>query len=249
MSDKKLIVSDYDGTYKKNDVIKGSEILENNDAVNNFINDNNIFMFATGRVFSSFYNEYVINNLFSDFISCANGNVIFNQNFDLIFFKTVKKDFLRSLKRYYKLIDSLNLRNSYGEIDLNSVVELEIVYKDLEAKKIILNYLHSNSIFSYYHDPKNPLTVHIFNNDFDKVDSIYIVSNMNDVNRKNIFTIGDGDNDVKMIKEFNGFSIKSAKSNLKSVSLDSYETVADFINAVKSDQIRRRKIEKNIYDK
>lgn len=240
MNDKKMIVSDYDGTYKKNTLPLNSEILENNEAVRRFIDDDNIFMFATGRVFSSFYKEYLKNNLLSSFISCANGNVIFNQNFDLISCKTIKKSFLELLKNYYKLIESIKTKDAYGEVDMNSMVEIEMVYKDLIAKKTLLEYLHNNSIYSYYHDNANPLMIHIFNNDFDKVDSIYKVSDMCKINKKNIYTIGDGYNDLKMINEFNGYSMKLSNPDLIKASLGSVDTVKEFIINVQNDDTRRR---------
>ena len=240
MNDKKMIVSDYDGTYKKSSLPLTSEVLANNEAVRRFNNDNNVFMFATGRVFSSFYKEYVKNNLLSNFISCANGNVIFNQNFDLISCKTIKKSFLELLKNYYKLIESMELKNAYGYVDKNSIVEIEMVYKDLIAKKTLLEYLHNNSVFSYYHDTNNPLKIHIFNNDFDKVDSIYKVSNLCKINKNNIYTIGDGYNDLKMISEFNGYSIKTSNPDLVKASLDSVDTVKEFITLVQNDDVKRR---------
>jgi len=240
MNDKKMIVSDYDGTYKKSLYPLDSEVLENNEAVRNFINGGNVFMFATGRVFSSFYKEYANNNLLSDYISCANGNVIFNQNFDLISCKKIKKSFLETLKKYYSLIDSLESKNAFGDIDINSIVEIEMVYKDLTAKKTLLEYLHKNSIFSYYHDVNNPLIIHIFNNNFDKVDSIYTISQLCKINKNNIYTIGDGYNDLKMINKFNGYAIKSSNPDLVNASLDTVDTVKDLINIVNNDEVKRR---------
>ena len=47
-----------------------------------------------------------------------------------------------------------------------------------------------------------------------------------------IFTIGDGLNDIPMIKDFNGYAMINAVDELKEISINEYESVSNLIDEI-----------------
>ena len=46
-------------------------------------------------------------------------------------------------------------------------------------------------------------------------------------------TIGDGRNDIEMIKEYNGYSMKTAEEDVKKVASKIFENVSDILESLK----------------
>ena len=54
---------------------------------------------------------------------------------------------------------------------------------------------------------KDSTIIVVFKEEFDKTDGIYIVSDIEGVDKKDIYTIGDASNDKGMLLEFNGYKM------------------------------------------
>ena len=89
-----------------------------------------------------------------------------------------------------------------------------------------------NNIHNFYHSPSDPLIIHFFNNNGSKVQSIDIISRLHNINSSDIYCIGDRDNDLDMIKKYNGYAIQGAKEHIKKDSLSIYNSVADLANDI-----------------
>lgn len=239
MLERKMLVSDYDGTYNlHND--KTNNIQKNNLFVSSFIDSNNIFMFATGRTYNSIYDEFVKYNLRANYISCANGNVLFDSKFNLINYNRISYQNLLILKDYYDLFEFIEKKNPYGETADNEIVEYCLIYNSYLSKNKFLEFLLKKGNFSYYHEPTNPLMIHIFEKDNNKFESIQFVSQKENVNPKNIFTIGDGYNDIAMIKNYNGFSMNNSPQDVKDESLGNYSSVSTLIKDIQKSRVKMR---------
>lgn len=236
---KKLLVSDYDGTYKKNS-IDYHGIKVNNEAIKRFIKEGHKFVLSTGRDYLSFFQELKKYHIIMNYISCGNGNAIFDSNLSLVLFNKISKRELNLFKDFYNYFEYVKMLNPYGEEDLNNIVEFEIRYKNLGAREKFQKFLVENKIFNYYHDPSDPLVIHIFNNNYKKSDSLIFLANREKISYSDIFCIGDGYNDYDMISRFNGYTVPNAKPELKRVSMGEYENVSDLSNNILKDEVIKK---------
>ena len=56
----------------------------------------------------------------------------------------------------------------------------------------------------------------------------------NNFNKKNIYTIGDGNSDIEMINYYNGYCMKNSVDNLKKSSKNVYDSVSTLIEYILS---------------
>ncbi len=236
---KKLLATDYDGTYRMNPNII-LELKKNNLAVQKFVQKGNVFMIVTGRVFESIYTEFVEFDLKANYISCAEANVLFNSNFELLYYSSISKEDILKIQDYYKLFDKIVGKDPYGNVSSDNIVEYHIRYKDEKSKDIFVKNLRHANLFTFYHDPNDPLSAHLFNKRNDKVKAIQTIATLEHIAHDEIYTVGDGYNDLKMIEAFNGFAIRNAKDAVKYESLGIYETVSDLIKEIETENVSKR---------
>lgn len=234
-----LLATDYDGTYRMSPNII-EELNNNNLAVQKFVQKGNIFMIVTGRVFDSIYKEFVEFNLHANYISCAEANVLFNKNFELLYYNSISKEDILRIKDYYKLLDEMVGKDPYGNVSNDNIVEYHIRYKDKKSKDIFVKNLRHGKLFVFYHDSDDPLSAHLFDKRNDKVKAIQTVAMLEHIPQDRIYTIGDGYNDLSMIKKFNGFAIRNSKDAVKYESLGTYETVSDLIEDMENQNVSKR---------
>ena len=236
---KKVLVSDYDGTFKKNPI--NSHAIEiNNNAIKRFVKKGHKFVLSTGRDYLSLFGELKKYNIVMSYISCGNGTAIFDNKLDLLLFNKISKNEMKLFKDFYSYFEYIKMLNPYGEEDIKNIIEFEIRYKDLKAREKFQKFLIENKIFNYYHDHKNPLIVHIFNNNSKKSDSIIFLANKEDIRYSDIFCIGDGYNDYDMIYMFNGYTVPTAKQELKQVALGEYENVSDLCDDILKGKVTKK---------
>ena len=201
----KLLVSDYDGTFNEDKKI--SKINSNIDSVKRFMDNGNVFAFATGRSFISIKAETIHYNIPYNYLICNNGTAIFDQNDNLLFQNTILVDAVKKTLRYlskFSCIKSIELKNAYGKNTNNYSEVCEIIctlnFKNsLDARKVMDEISFLNS-FSF-------INIVAFKEEFDKKDGIYIVSEIEGINKDDIYTIGDASNDKGMLLEFNGYKM------------------------------------------
>lgn len=235
----KLIVSDYDGVFNTH---SSQETISRNIAAASLLeNYKYTFMMATGRIFASIIDEYQKYNISTDFISCANGNVLFDKNWNLIYSKPLETVHFDELKNYYFAIDDMIQKNAFSISSNEQVVECVVAFKNLDDRKTVLRDILTKPLLTYYTEKNNKLIVHLYSKLNDKVDAITEVAKISNIPHNAIFTIGNGDNDVEMIKHFNGYSIKEASLLATQHSLEQYDSFSDFVEDIANETIVLRK--------
>ena len=144
------------------------------------------------------------------------------------------------IKDYYKLLDEMVGKDPYGNVSNDNIVEYHIRYKDKKSKDIFVKNLRHGKLFAFYHDPDDPLSAHLFDKRNDKVKAIQTVAALEHISQDRIYTIGDGYNDLSMIKKFNGFAIRNSKDAVKYESLGTYETVSELMEDIEKQNISKR---------
>ncbi len=91
-----LIVSDYDGTIKKSDNLK--EMIESLYLLRLLLEHKVGFMISTGRLYESMAKEIRDLNIPFNYLSCANGNILFDEYFHPLWKEYVNPKIIQELK-------------------------------------------------------------------------------------------------------------------------------------------------------
>lgn len=230
---KKILVSDYDGTFFLND----KDIEKNKKMVDNFRQKGNIFIIATGRSYLDFYRElskykfaydYVILNHGATIID-SNGKIIANFAIDDEIKNNIKKDL-----QLNKVVDSFCCSKLESRVNFEhkNLTKINLKY---ESKTIalaineILSKKYKKDINAYY---VNNNMLEIITPETNKSKAIKYLLNKLNLLEENIYTIGDGYSDIDMIKDFNGYAIANSVEELKKVAIKIYNSVSDLIKDI-----------------
>lgn len=234
-----LIVSDYDGTIKDNNNV--DDIVESIKLLKMLVNIRTGFMISTGRLLQSILEEINSFDLPFDYLSCANGNLLFDKKLQLLWKSKVEDKIIEELKPYFKYILDIELKDEYGYNIKNNGVEYVLhLVENKQYRRLIVNMLIANPNFDYCSNGKNKYELHIFDKS-NKTKTIELLRKFFNLAKENIYTIGDGPNDLEMIEQYNGFTLCSSKEELKLCSIDTYESFCHFIKDVNLGLIQKRR--------
>lgn len=200
---KKLLVSDYDGTFN---IHNNKSVIDSNiDAVKRFIDSSNIFSLASARSFNSLKREIDKYKIPYNYLVCNNGGVVFDKDDNIIFFHPVlNSSLLKTLKYLNKLgiLKRILFKDFYGNIttDLNEVCDIICTINTDNLDKLNqiqeeLNYLCSTPFFHLL----------VFSEKMDKVDGIDIIACKESITEEAIYTVGNDFFDKNMLLRYNGY--------------------------------------------
>jgi len=232
---KKIVVADYDKTFKTTE----ESLMKNLKINERFLNQGNIFVIATGRNYLSMCNEISKYEINTNYFSCLNANLIFDNKYNLLFFKEINKYIDVLINDNLKIFDDIKMCDPFSENTVLNPIEYKVLFKNREVRKVFLQQLPD--IFTYYSEPNNKLLVHIFNN-YDKTNVCKFILDLEKISVDSIFTIGDGNNDLNMIKEYNGFCITNSSLNINDNTIATYNQYYDFIDDLLLDSVKRRNL-------
>lgn len=208
----KIIFSDYDGTIKpfhnKPNIFEKITFKKNLSTINKFIKKGNQFIITTGRSTRSILKE--INNYKINFsyITSYDGRVTLDNNLNVLEAKKIDKEVLKSLKSIIeneKIIKNSTIYDEYGATNrLDNIVLVAIHPINISnAKKILTDILkNENSIDineNYYH---NEIVIAMKS---DKVDSAKFLIEQDNWNINDVYSVGDGKNDLELLTEYDGY--------------------------------------------
>ena len=215
----KLLVSDYDSTIKLDGLFNEEYIPKGTiDHIKRFINDGNKFMIATARPYDSIMDEINKYNIPYDFLSVLNGTIIYDKK-GVLYSKDMTYLDIDSFYKLYSCIKKIELVK-----DNDKLLYYVFMTKFLKNSKELINDLkgYNLDIQRWFYN-----TYNIVRPISNKVDSVRYVQELLGVSNSDVITIGDDNNDIDMIREYNGYSIlkfplnidvlKSSKSHVKSL--------------------------------
>lgn len=225
----KLVVSDYDDTFS-------IDINKNIEYANKFINDGNLFVIATGNSYQEYIDKlgkkcfnasYIILNHGSLIIK--NDNVIYEEPLINELSKNIYKDIMNSnYNSYFYCNKDIGRANDV----LDKTVKINVVFcnnKDaVDFKNRILK-RYSNLVNCYL---MYDVLVEIISSKTSKIKAIKKIMELENIKGDCVYTIGDGYNDIEMIKEYNGYAIKNSVEELKKVSKKEIDSVYGLINEI-----------------
>ena len=228
----KLLVSDYDQTLSMDDI----SIKFNIKKINEFRENGNLFMLSTGRTFSSIKSETKKYGISYDFLSCVDGTSLYDDNDTLIALTKMDSEDLKKsnyLKlKYGKSIDFFDINSDNSLLPEERVITIKLLnYKD-EIKNII-EYFDKFLINSDYTVLYN--SIYLKPKGINKSYTTNYIEKKLRIAKKDIFTIGDHNNDYEMIRDYNGFTMWWGTKKVREYALKKYLTVSQLMNDIKNE--------------
>jgi len=199
----KLLATDYDGTFKSD--LKN--LYLNINAVDKFMNNGNKFALITGRSFVSIKEEIKRYKINYDYLSCNNGLIVFD-NKDNIISSTILP--IEDIIYINDLIQDINIKklelyNFYDSTTyIENILEIYIKFKSIYGADKFKKYIES--IFPNIKCYKDFNKLFIGNN-ITKADAVSIIQKIENIDYKDVYTVGDNSNDIEMLEKFNGYKM------------------------------------------
>lgn len=254
----KLLCSDYDGTLRVNQEVSKFDL----EAINNFRSLGNKFGIVTGRSIGMIEYEVKHFHIPIDFLICNNGGIAVSANGEVLLRHDIDFEVSQAFISYIMKYPSIMLGCSDGdrfaliqegeikETPANFNTILGTSYTDINKilciKKINSFFLKDSTLsrtMELYKELsvryKDILAFHFNNGTIDvsapgasKKNAIKELSQRYDI--EGIYAIGDGYNDLEMIKEFGGFTVVNAPSEVKQHALNIFDNVCECVKLLMS---------------
>ena len=228
----KVLVSDYDKTFYLNDY----DVIKNINVVKEFRQNDNLFVIATGRSYMDFKKKVHKYNLEYDYVLLNHGSTIIDKDDNILFNTYIKNTDIDKLKMDLHLEKSIehfccSKLDSRVNFDYPNLTKIAVRYLPLvnisKIKEIIEN-KYSN--INAYLVSINMLE--IISKDINKAKAISILIDKLNIDKKSVYTIGDGETDIKMIKDYNGYAMKNSIDELKKEAIEEVESVSKLIKKI-----------------
>lgn len=228
----KVLVSDYDRTFYLNDF----DIKNNIKLVKEFRKQGNLFIIATGRSYYDFKKKVDKYNIEYDYVLLNHGSTILDKDENVIFNTYIKNTNIEELKKI------LNLEKSI-EYFCCSKLESRVNLDHLNLSKIAIRYLPLVNISKIKENIENKYSninvykvstnmLEIISKEINKSLAIKILIDKLNINKSDVYTIGDGETDIKMIKDYNGYAMKNSVSELKKEAIEEVDSVSKLIKKI-----------------
>ena len=222
-----LLASDFDRTF----YINNYDFKKNVEAIKRF-RKNNKFVIVTGRSYQDYMN-ITKNYVPTDYLILNHGATILKDDKVIrsVSINDSTKDELRKLFdfdqiEYFATKDKL----SRVSIDCDNLSKINISMPDNLVAKKAVNYINDNfdDIKAYVLFHKNQFEIVSIN--ADKCYAIKYISELEGIDRSNIYTVGDGYTDICMVEYYQGFAVNDAVDDLKKVAINTVSSVSEIVD-------------------
>lgn len=230
----KLLASDYDDTF----YVSEEGIKENIEKVKEFKKDN-IFLIATGRSYEEFMEKDNIYHIPYDYLILNHGTtiikegkVIYSKYINYSILEELIKDLNVEISKYYRISNEIEMDNHELTPYTNKV---RVKYYDKEYAKEKCNFI-TNKYGEYVtsHYVSKGYALEIVNNNVDKSIAIEYVRNLEGINKKDVYTVGDGVTDKLMLTTFNGFKMENSCLEIEKLDISKVSSVSELIDIMGS---------------
>ncbi len=226
----KTLVSDFDNTLFTEDY------FENIEKINEFVDKGNIFIIATGRNLSQLRKEIDKVNIKYSYLICNDGAIIFDKYLNLI--KRIDINLSSVDKLIYELQNDQNVIETLVDDGIN-YFEHKIENNNAVLGRYIepaSAYKKVNKLMKELHDVQGYISSHwinIVNKIASKGNAVNYLSELLNIDKQAIYTVGDGFNDISMNEMFNGYYMyNNSHPKLIKVSKGSVKSVKELITII-----------------
>lgn len=240
---KQIVFSDYDGTI----YITEENMSKNIKSIEEYRNLGGKFVIVTGRSKTSVSNVIKQYNIPYDYIISNNGAVIFNRDMVKIYEQAIATDISSKIIDYLKTKENIEIffydDEDKVEYHNQELLKLRIRTSDYELAQTIedeINRMFKDDVRAHsafpdmYYDNHDFVIVDIVSKNAGKENAIKRILDILNIEKEQVVTIGDGRNDIGMIKEYNGYSTETAEDDVKKSASRIFESVADALECLKA---------------
>ena len=233
---KKILISDYDGTFYQNDL----DIKKNIDKVTEFRTLGNLFVLATGRSYVDLKQKIDKYEIPYDYLILNHGALLLSKKLEILNVFTLDKELVGSVLEYAnnnKDIYDVVLIDVFKKkvIDTSNAVKIMLKLYSYDNALDVKKYIDERytNIKCYYEKEDNHYLVEIVSSKASKSLMIEKILVREKIVKDNVFTIGDGVNDIDMIRNFNGYRVINSCKELDSITNRVIDNVSDLIEKIK----------------
>ena len=233
---KKILISDYDGTFYQNDL----DIKKNIDKVTEFRTLGNLFVLATGRSYVDLKIMIDKYKIPYDYLILNHGALLLSKKLEILNVFTLDKELVGSVLEYAnnnKDIYDVVLIDVFKKkvIDTSNAVKIMLKLYSYDNALDVKKYIDERyaNIKCYYEKEDNHYLVEIVSVHARKSLMIEKILVREEIKKDNVFTIGDGVNDIDMIRNFNGYRVINSCKELDSITNRVIDNVSDLIEKIK----------------
>lgn len=231
---KKILISDYDGTFYQNDI----DIKKNIDKVNEFRTLDNLFVLATGRSYVDLKQKIDKYEIPYDYLILNHGALLLSKDLVIIKVFTLDKELVDSILEYAnnKDIYDVILISAFDKnvTDTLNIVKIMLKLYNYDKALEVKNYIDKSypNIGSYLARDEEHYLVEVVSCKASKSFMIEKILDKEKIVKKNVYTIGDGINDIDMIRDYNGYRVSNSCKELVSVTDRVIDNVSDLISRI-----------------
>ena len=223
---RKLLASDYDGTLNTFEY----DLRFNIPFIKRFIESGHLFVLNTGRSYQSIRDEINRFNIPYSYLSCNDGNLLLNRGNKIIYTSNINENTNYLIHEFASIEGiQINVFTHQGKI-----LEYELVVKHLtdsffiRLQNLCLKLHLSYKVFKILFVSR----IYVMQEEISKSHTINLISELENIDKCDIFTIGDNSNDVEMIRDFNGYTLPWGKREVKDVSNGTCLCVASLVKRI-----------------
>ena len=231
---KKILISDYDGTFYQNDI----DIKKNINKVNEFRTLDNLFVLATGRSYVDLKQKIDKYEIPYDYLILNHGALLLSKDLEILKVFTLDKDLVDSILEYAnnKDICDVILISTFDKNvkDTSNIVKIMLKLYSYDKALEVKNYIDKSytNIKSYLISEDNHYLVEIVSSEASKSLMIDKILDKEKIVKNNVYTIDDGINDIEMIRDYNGYRVENSCEELNSITNRVINNISDLISRI-----------------
>ena len=235
----KILVSDFDDSFYTKDY----SIEEAVKKIKEFRNKGNKFILATGRSVTNLlkelsnYDPYIY-----DYLLCNDGSIIYDSNLSELFRDDLIHENRHGIVMMLNASDAVTkvtIDNGYDFLEnpdsegVRLIGTLNTEKRD-EAVKLL------NEVLDKYKDYTGYLSNYymmILNNYMDKGYALNKLCELENLNKDDIYTLGDEVNDYQLVRDFKGYAIEGANKILDKVKTGTVKNIGELIDLIEKEDV------------
>ena len=225
----KLLATDYDKTLytsKRN-------LILNMSAIDKFRENGNKFAIVTGRSFKSIKQEINSYDIKYDYLACNNGLIVFDNEDNIIESSILYQsdlDYIYESLNGNKDVRDMKLYSFNDSIyELNNILEVYVKFRNVKCLKQYKNYIEEILPNVKCFNIGNKVFI---SNNRTKANAISFIQNLNNIELKNVYTVGDSINDVEMLENFNGYKMTFSHPKLLFKNISTINNVKSLVKKI-----------------
>lgn len=236
---KKILASDYDGTFYLNE----KDLQKNIEEIKKFRRKGNIFVIATGNNYEEFMKTVIKFDIEYDYLILDDGGAIIDKDNNMVdtnFIDTcVIKEIYEMMKNESYNIAMFNQWKKEKEYQEKNITKISTRIKDIDKAKALTQNIKETfenyvNVYTMIFDEIN--IVEAISNKIDKMKAIEKIAKIEKVHNNDVCVVGDGYNDIMMIKHFNGYCMENSVKELLDICPNRVKSISSLIKYIEESQ-------------